>query len=166
MGTYYYYSLRTKRRTFQIGGVAADVYAVEFAHKYEPRSYALREANMQRAWDHRDPPQYIAFGGLEDGSSVYRGWPENTITVSEYITDGLEFVGILRGSGRAMKLEEWTPVRLGRKVEDRYATIKMLADLGLDPYNFAVRVGLPSRNETVVVFKNPNDAVIGRVALA
>ena len=162
----YYYSLRTKKRSFEIGGEKVDVHAVEFAYKREPKRYYLTEARMESAWAHRNPPQYIAFGGLEDEHHVYRGWPENTFTVSEYITDSLEFVGVLRGAGRTMKLEEWTQVRLGRKIEDHYATIKMLAELGIDPHSFVVRTGRNFNDETVVSFKNPNDAVVGRVALA
>lgn len=164
----YYYSLRTKSRRFKIAGEMEEVYSVEFAFKNEPQHYQRTEARMEKVWERRDPPKYIAFGGFGDEGRVYKGWPKNTITVSEFITNSLDFVGVLRGEGRNMWLEEWTPVPVEESQDPQFIhfrIVKILNDLGIDRENFVVQTP-PDRKTTTVYFKYTKDAVIGRVALA
>lgn len=166
MGTYHY-ALKTKKRRFAINGAKADVHAVEFFYKHETKGTRLTEARMDKAWEFRDPPEYVAFGGFEDEAPIYRRWPVGVVVASEHIINSLEFVGVLRERDGKLVLEEWTTVPLGRELdatESNEAHRAMMA-LGIDPY--AVRVYTPrfTPTETRVCFLHANDAVIGKIAL-
>ena len=172
MGTYYY-SLRTKKRSLTLGGVKSDVHAVEFAYKHEPKHFRMTEARMEAAWAGRDAPAYIAWGGFEEGNNVYRGWPKDVVVASEYIVDGLDFVGILVSNGKGgFTVQEWTSVELNTEVAplpDIRGRSAALAKMGLNPEGFRIyarkRIGdVPSK--IVACFRDPKDAVIGKVILA
>lgn len=176
MGTYYY-SLRTKSRRLAIGGQKQDVYPVEFAYKHEPKHFRLTQARMLAAWDRRDPPAYIVWGGFEEGNNVYRRWPKGVVTASEYIVDSLEFVGILISNGRGgFTVQEWTSIDVctmpicDNPNQQSHIRAKALVDIGLDPQAFRVYIRQTMLGNdpsmVVAVFLNPNDAVIGRVVLA
>lgn len=163
----YYYALKTSKRRFVIGGQKVDVHPVDFFYKHETKSTRLTEARMEKAWEFRDPPEYVAFGGFEDETPVYRRWPVCVVVASEHIINSLEFVGVLRQRDGKLVMEEWTSVPLGRELDatESYEAHKAMMTLGIDPY--AVRVYTPrfDPKETRVAFLHAKDAVIGKVAL-
>lgn len=166
MGTYFY-ALKTRKRRFTINGEKVDVHPVEYFFKHETKGTRLTEGRMNAAWDCRNPPEYVAFGGFEDEAAIYRRWPTGAVVVSEHITNNLEFVGILRKRDGKLVVEEWTTVGLGRELDgtESWEAHKALTTLGIDPY--AVRVYTPRYDpkQTVVAFLHAKDAVIGKVAL-
>lgn len=167
MGTYFY-ALKTRKRRFTINGEKVDVHPVEYFYKHETKGTRLTEARMEAAWDGRNPPEYVAFGGFEDETPIYRRWPVGAVVVSEHIINSLEFVGILRKRDGKLVVEEWTRVGLGRELDatESWEAHKAMTTLGIDPY--AVRVYTPryeNSKETVVAFLHAKDAVIGKVAL-
>lgn len=173
MGTYYY-SLRTKSRRIVIAGEKHDVHPVEFAYKHEPKHFKLTEARMEAAWNHRDTPAYIVWGGFEEGNEVYRRWPDGVVVASEYIVDSLEFVGVLISNGRGgFTVQEWTTIEVGEPITPLAASnhvhIKALADMGIEQGTFRVYNRKGRGMEpimTVACFLHPKDAVLGRVILA
>ena len=166
MGTYYY-ALKTRKRRFTINGEKVDVHPVEYFYKHETKGTRLTEARMEKAWDCRDAPEYVAFGGFEDEAPIYRRWPTGVVVASEHITSNLEFVGVLRMRDGKLVMEEWTTVGLGRELDatESYEAHRTMIGLGIDPY--AVRVYTPRLDprETRAVFLHAKDAVIGKVAL-
>lgn len=171
----YYYSLRTKSRRVVIDGGARDVFPVEFAYKHgqERRTHQMTQERQERVWAGRETPEYIVWGGFEDEAPVYRKWPENSVLVSEHITDYLELVGYLVRKGRRFEIQQWHTVRLGRELslEERHEANAKLINIGIDP--MAVRVYTPKKfsgnyglgSETLAAFRHENDSVIGKVAL-